>query len=223
MLTYEDCSKIVEAEVEKRKSKWYLSGFTWMEFEDAAQIIKIHIAAKWDLYDQTQKLEPWLNRTITHQIRNLIRNNYSNYAKPCVSCAASQGDELCSIYQTQCEKCPLYKKWAKARKYAFDVKLPLSTENHTEEIENKSFVSMDMEESARRLHERMKQVLLDHEWKVYDLLYIQSVSQEEVAKRLGYFTNEKNRSPGYKRISIIKKSIMAKVKKEMYSDNIDIV
>jgi hypothetical protein len=31
------------------------------------------------MWDQTKPLEPWVSRIITNQIRNLIRNNYTNY------------------------------------------------------------------------------------------------------------------------------------------------
>ena len=54
-------------------------------------------------------------------------------------------------------------------------------------------------------------------------LYIKNKSEEEVAHELGYRTSEKNRSPGYKQIKNIKKSIITKVKKHLKKDNIDII
>ena len=58
----------------------------------------------------------------------------------------------------------------------------------------------------------MKTVLKAVEWKVYNYLYIQHKSEEEVAKLMNYKTSEKNRVPGYKQIKNIKKSIIEKVK-----------
>ena len=58
----------------------------------------------------------------------------------------------------------------------------------------------------------MKKILKPIEWRVYDLLYIQNKTENEVAKAMGYVTSEKNRQPGYKQIKNIKKSIMKKVK-----------
>ena len=40
---------------------------------------------------------------------------------------------------------------------------------------------------------------------------------------MGYRTSEKNRSAGYKQVKNLKKSIMSKVKKYLYSGEIDIV
>ena len=54
------------------------------------------------------------------------------------------------------------------------------------------------------------------------LIYIENKSDEEVAKIMGYTTSEKGRSPGYKHIKNIKKSIINKVKKALYKNKIDI-
>jgi hypothetical protein len=53
-------------------------------------------------------------------------------------------------------------------------------------------------------------------------LYIQHLSEEQAAKKMGYKTSEKNRSPGYKQIKNLKKSIITKVKKFLNNDEIDI-
>jgi hypothetical protein len=68
----------------------------------------------------------------------------------------------------------------------------------------------------------MEQVLKTLEWKVYNYLYIQGYSEEKTAKLMGYKTTEKNRSPGYKQIKNIKKSIITKVKKCLKNDEIDL-
>ena len=57
---------------------------------------------------------------------------------------------------------------------------------------------------------------------VYRYLYIENLEEEDVAKKMGYKTNEKNRSPGYKQIKNIKKSIIKKVKKLLEKDDVDI-
>jgi hypothetical protein len=60
------------------------------------------------------------------------------------------------------------------------------------------------------------------EWKFYELVYVQHKSEEEAARIMGYKTTEKNRSAGYKQIKNLKKSIIQKVKKYIYSGEIDI-
>lgn len=86
-----------------------------MDFNDVSQILRIHINNKWPLYDQKQPLAPWVNRIISNQIKNLIRNNYGNYSRPCLKCSAAEGEDLCKIYGKQCGACPLYKKWEKRK------------------------------------------------------------------------------------------------------------
>ncbi len=68
----------------------------------------------------------------------------------------------------------------------------------------------------------MEEMLKPVEWKVYRMLYIENKSENEVASEMGYKTSEKNRTPGYKQITNIKRSIILKVKKAIQKDEIDI-
>ena len=54
------------------------------------------------------------------------------------------------------------------------------------------------------------------------MLYIENKNENEVASEMGYKTSEKNRTPGYKQITNIKRSIILKVKKAIQKDEIDI-
>ena len=211
-ITFEESIDLIDTELQKRKNRWNLTSLSWMDYDDVSQIIRIHIYKKWDLYDQSKPLAPWLNRIISNQIKNIIRNNYGNYARPCLKCSASDGEEGCEIYVKQCVDCPLYEHWFKNKKRAHDTKLPVSLENHPQEIYNKPSDSFDIEVEAMTLHNNMKKILKPIEWRVYNLLYIQNKTENEVAKAMGYVTSEKNRQPGYKQIKNIKKSIIKKVK-----------
>ena len=95
-----------------------------------SQIIKLHIFKKWHLYNPSQPLAPWLNRIITNQIKNIIRNNYGNYSKPCSRCAAAEAEDKCLVYGKQDNGCPLVAKWEKTKKVAHDVKIAVPLENH---------------------------------------------------------------------------------------------
>lgn len=217
-------SKISEInqEISKRKHKWSLSTLAWMDFNDVAQILRIHIYKKWSMYDQKQPLAPWINRIVSNQIKNLIRNNYGNYSRPCLKCAAAENEDGCNIYITQCSKCPLYAKWEKSKKSAHDIKLPVAYENHVQEIHNIIEDDIDIDKAAQNIHKKMEQILKPIEWKFYHLHYIQNKSEEESAKLMGYKTNEKNRKIGYKQVKNLKKAIMVKVKKHLYGGDIDI-
>ena len=210
-LKCEDRIEEVNFEINKRKNKWNLTALAWMDFDDVAQLLRVHIFKKWHLYDDAKPLAPWINRIITNQIKNLIRNNYGNFTRPCLRCAAAEGTDLCSIYEKQCNACPLYAQWEKTKKRAHDAKLPLALENHTKEIHSIPSDNYDVEAAAQKLHARMKMEL-----------YIDFLEEEQVAKKMGYKTSEKNRQPGYKQIKNIKKSIIIKVKNLLNQDKIDI-
>lgn len=220
---YEDNLKEIDTEIAKKRGKWNLTSLGWMDYDDVAQILRFHIFRKWHLYNPEKYLRPWVRAIISNQIKNLIRNNYTNFVKPCNRCEAAIGENGCEIYKTQCNSCPLYKNWEKNKKEGLYARMPLSLENYSQEVyyvqNNPSF---DIERSSENLHKKMQEILKPHEWKVYDLLYIQHKDEEEVAQIMGYKTTEKNRRPGYKHIKNITKKIIQKAKDCIKNDEIDI-
>ena len=220
-LKFEDCIEQIDVEINKRRGRWNLTALSWMDFDDVSQIIRVHIFKKWHLYDQSKSLAPWINTLISNQIKNLIRNNYGNYCRPCLKCAAAESESLCYIYGTQNSSCPLFAQWEKTKKAAYLTKLPSPLESVEHETENMELQEFDFDTILKRLNKQLKKKLKVNEWIVYEKLYLKNKTEQEVAKILGYKTSEKNRSPGYKQIKNIKKSIIEKAK-EIVSDNINI-
>ena len=95
--SFEDKSDIIDKAITKQKKKWQLTAITWMDYDDVTQIIKIHIYKKWNMWDQSKPLEPWIGRIIANQLKNIIRNNYTNYIRPCLNCPNNSGDDQCRI------------------------------------------------------------------------------------------------------------------------------
>ncbi|NBP00127.1 MAG: sigma-70 family RNA polymerase sigma factor [Proteobacteria bacterium] len=221
--SFEESIDQINSEILKRKSKWNLTAIAWMDFYDVSQILRFHIYKKWHLYDSSKPLAPWINRIISNQIKNLIRNNYSNFTRPCLKCNAAENEDGCAIYTTQCSACPLYANWEKNKKNAHDAKLTLSVENYAKEINNIPNDNLNLEISAKNIHTKMENILKPIEWKIYKHLYIEGRTEEQVAKLMGYRTSEKNRIAGYKQIKNVKKSIIFKVKKHLYNGDIDII
>lgn len=85
-IRFEDKYDLIYEQLEKRRSQWFLKAINWISWEDVKQIILTHIYNKWNLWDQKRAIEPWLNRIISNQIKNILRNHYSNFVRPCVSC-----------------------------------------------------------------------------------------------------------------------------------------
>lgn len=217
-LRFEDVEGIVDVELKKRKHKWYLGSISYMDYDDVCQIIRMHINKQWHLYDQTKQLEPWLNTVISNQIKNLLRNNYGAYAKPCLYCpfneSVSQEDSLCGFTKSgeQTKECPVYAKWARSKKDAFNVKLPKSFDNHSFEIELPNGQGQDIEKAINRVHDRMQKRLTPFHWSVYKMLFVDGMEEDVVAEKLGYKTTEKGRKAGYRSIRNMKKAFYLQVK-----------
>lgn len=220
---FEKYFDIINSAIIKRRSKWTLSAVAWMDYSDVHQIILIHIYRKIHLWDQNRPLEPWLNTLITHQISNLLRNLFSNFSRPCLKCAAAEGDNLCTLYTTQCAACPIFDYWQKHKKNAYNTKLPLTIENHIQEVFEIPNESIDIDKTLHSLHFLMKDELTKYEYNLYKDLYIKHLSEAEVVSSL-YRQNKSNSINFYiKQLANIKKIIMKKAKKLIYSGNIDFV
>jgi hypothetical protein len=194
-----------------------------MDYDDVSQIIRIHIFKKWDQYEQSRPIQPWLNTIITNQIRNLIRNVYSNYSRPCLKCGASIEPDKCSIYKEQCNTCPLFAHWQKRKEPATQIKIPVSMENHMNEVSQIFDETSDVFRHVEALHKKMKETLKPIEWQVYEGLFILGDDENAVATKLGYISNEAGRSPGYKQIRNIRKIIIDKAKKCLAKGEVDII
>ncbi len=218
MIEFQDKIEEINEELNKRRPKWTLKAIPSIDFDDISQLIRMHVYKKWKKWDQSRPLKPWLNRTITNQIINILRNLYGRYSRPCLSCAASQGGDLCSIFRKQCSDCPLYKHWEIHRKSAYDTKLPLPLESHTQEVFSIPGTSSDLNDQIEELHRKMKGVLNAVDYLIYQYLYIDGKTDEETAKLLGYKTSEKNRKPGYKRIFKTKQFLVQKAREILESD-----
>jgi DNA-directed RNA polymerase specialized sigma24 family protein len=218
--TFEDCVETVEEAIRKQRSRWRLDCISWFDFEDVEQVIKLHIYNKWSMWDQKRPLEPWINIIVTNQIRNLVRNHYGNYIKPCVNCPHNDLDNGCSFTKSglQDHECPDFRKWAKTKKPAFDLKVAVSTEEHVYEIGNNKDKNICFDSSIEKLNEHMKSQLSKVHYIAYEMLFFQDCSEEDVAEFMGYKTNEKKRKAGYRQVKNLKK-LFAKKASEIIKNN----
>ena len=173
--TFEESVDFIDIEIAKRKNLWTLSSIQWMDYDDVAQIIRIHIYDKWHLYDPTKPLGPWLNKVIAHQIKNIVRNIYGNYSRPCLKCCASEGDNLCKIYDIQCADCPLFLTWEKNKKQAKDALGIYERVIAIEALANHTLSNIHRDDYARILQNAVAEMIVNHTKK-------QRISQEELDK-----------------------------------------
>lgn len=210
---FEDCADIIDAAIQRQRGKWQLDAISWLDYEDVSQIIKLHIYNKWHMWDQKRPLEPWIGRIIHNQIRNLRRNLYGNYTRPCLQCEFSTGETTCSITPSklQCEQCVLYKKWAKRKKTGLNLKVTVSTENHHHEISSRPHAEVNYDESLKKLNKRMAEELSDQHYQAYIMLFFDEATEEDVAMFMGYKTSPAKRKAGYRQVKNLKKMFKSRV------------
>ena len=165
-----------------------------------------------------RELKPWINKIITNQFKNILRNYYLNFAKPCSSCpfdSSASGDNLCSFTKSglQDSSCPLYAKWTKSKKNAHDVKIPLRLD--AQEYESNAFKgeSFQVDRAVQQIDSHLREQLSEKHYEIYNMLFVENMSEDEVAKKLGYKTSEKGRTAGYKQLKNMRKFFKEKVLK----------
>ena len=126
------------------------------------------------------------------------------------------GENTCSVTASgiQDSQCKLYDKWANNKKAGLDLKITLSTENHTSEISSKVDTNFSYDLSVSKLNEYMKAELSVIHYQAYLMMFFQNSSEEEVAAFMGYKTNEKKRKAGYRQVKNLK-SIFQKKAEEI--------
>jgi DNA-directed RNA polymerase specialized sigma24 family protein len=220
---FEDCIDTIETAIRKQRSRWRLDCISWFDFEDVEQVIKIHIYNKWEMWDQNRPLEPWINIIVANQIKNLVRNHYGNYTKPCTTCEFNMGDDACSytLSNIQDRGCAKYAKWEKTKKVAFDLKVAVSADDHMYELgSDSSDTNVCFDSSVDKLNQAMKLELTDLHYKAYHMLYFESGSEEDVAILMGYKTNEKKRKAGYRQVKNLKKIFAEKAAQILQQNDI---
>ena len=233
MFTFEDKIDIIDREIAKRAPRWMLKFLSDMDYDDVAQLLRIHVANKWHMWDQERPLENWVNRVITRRMQNIVRDKWGNVAPPCRDCKFDEGENRCGHTPsgTKCNECPLYKKWSGKKRVAYRLKLASSIDD-PDYIEGKNrdvsaFGSgstrdqhVDYEKSEARLHAKMREKLNDFQWNIYRLMFVYHKSNEEIAELVGYTTNEENRSPGYKQLCNMRKIFTEKAKQLLKKEDI---
>jgi DNA-directed RNA polymerase specialized sigma24 family protein len=212
----------IDSLLERHRGKWQLKAIAWMDYDDVKQIIRVHIYKKWHKRNPSLPVEPWANTIIQNQIKNLLRNNYKNYARPCLNCPHNAGGEECLLTQSgmQDQSCALFNKWAQKKRAGFNLKLPVSLESHAHELEPNEKSYTDIEGLTERINSRMKERLSDRYYQAYLMMCVQAKTDEEVAEFMGYKSSEKNRKAGYKQIKNLKEMFKRHVMDILHTEDI---
>tara|TARA_Y100001938_G_scaffold150340_1_gene240808 strand:+ start:484 stop:1164 length:681 start_codon:yes stop_codon:yes gene_type:complete len=206
---FEDKREDLDQLLLKYRPKWQLSALAWLDYDDVCQIIRLHIYNKWHLWDQSRPFKPWASMIISNQIKNLIRNNYTSFAKPCLRCQYNMGGTLCDWTKSgdQDRTCADFEKWKKKKERAYNIKLPLTLDDGVA-TQNTSSIKdqVDYKLSSERLHELVMGQLSERHKAIYAMLYIHHKDETEVAKKFGFKGDStKRKTIRYKQISNLKK------------------
>lgn len=205
--------EVIKNEIEKRRRKWTLKAIPSLDFDDISQILMRHVYVKLHLYDKTKSpFVNWLNTLISNQIHNALRNTYFSSARPCLRCACCLPSDGCELYSEQTNQCPLFKHWEQTKKAAHDIKLPLPSETHQTEIFNIPGEQIDYDKAEKRFHNEMYKILKKHEWIVYNLMFIEHLTDAQIAKKMRWVSSE-GRPAGYGNLARLKKIFLQKARK----------
>ena len=179
-------------------------------------MVMIRLFKKYHLFHPAKgEFLHWVNKVISSAIKNILRDNYLKYNRPCLQCAKNLGGDVCSFTPSgkQCEECPLYAKWKKHKEQHFNVKQSLPLENHAQEAESQVGDFTNISEAKTIIDEKIKKKLRPIEYKLYELLYIENLNEREAGARLEYKQTNTKRGPGYQQIAKMKAKILEAAKK----------
>lgn len=220
--TFENSIIEVDRVIRFHSHRWRMNAIPSIDRDDIEQLLRIHIHSKWHLYKPELPLGNWLSSVIKNQLKNLLRNHFYKFATPCLGCAANENREdsegkLCRIYGHQCSECPLYLNWEKNKKDAYDVALPLTIENHLQQVSLLPFNDINFEDELEDLKSKLQLVLTLNEYRVFIGLYLEGKTEELVAMEIGYRINPKSKRHNHRHIKNIK-SVIIRVVKEILSN-----
>jgi RNA polymerase sigma factor (sigma-70 family) len=206
---YDDKREDLDELLKKYRGKWQLNALAWLDYDDVCQIIRIHIYKKWHLWDQERPFKPWAAMIISNQIKNLVRNNYTSFARPCLRCPHNMGNTACSLTKSreQDTSCLLFAKWKKKKERAYNIKLPLSLDDAVAvSSTTPSQDHLNYADSATKLHKLVIEHLNDKHKQIYIMLYIQNEDENKIAEKFGFKADSsKRKKPRYKQMANLKK------------------
>ena len=206
--TYEDLIPEIELLLNRYRAKWQLKSIEWLDYDDVCQIIRIHLHKKWHLWDQKRAFKPWASMLMNNQIKNLIRNHYGNFAKPCLRCSFYLGGDECGFTKSkeQDDECDDFAKWKTKKQSAFNLKMPVSLDSLISVQDRMKDDELNYEEKALKIHNLIMLELGEKHKEIYRLLYMEHWDEEKVAKKFGFKKDtSKRKTPRYKQINNLKK------------------
>lgn len=221
--SYEDKSEELNELLARCRHKWQLDALAWLDYDDVCQIIRLHIWKKWPLWDQNKSFKPWAATVISNQMMNLVRNNYSNFARPCLKCPFFQGSDGCGFTKSgiQDQECELFAKWKKKKERAYNLKLALPIDEG--KALGESFIedNINFEEAEQKIHNAVMKQLSGRHLEIYVMLFVEHREESEIAEIYGFKPDSsKRKTVRYKQLCNLKKKFIEMAKNALNEQDI---
>lgn len=196
----------LERLINRKRKHFKLAAVPSLSFDDVFQKIALHVYKYIHTYKSKKgKFEPWAATIIENQWKNILRDNYLSFKKPCAGCPYNDGDmanpESCSFTPSgkKSPECKDYAKWSYSiKRDRYNVKLPLPIENQTEDLvyhNPKEKIEAILHDLGPILRKRLRKT----DYKFFRLFYLEKKDLNETAKEMGWGMAMKNNRPKYKR------------------------
>lgn len=220
-LTFEENIDEINRLIKIHVSKWSLDGIPSMDKDDVASIIRSHIYKKFHLYNPNRPIGNWLTTTIKNRLKNLYRDTYYKYTAPCLDCPAylgknSNSDGECKLYGMCSKACGLYKEWEKTKQSAYNVNLPVTIEDHQNQINSRPFEELDFDTQIEDLKLKLSARLSETDYGLFCGIYLDNIPELQLIKTLKF----SSKTEGLRRIKDLKNTIVFIVKEILKQDDV---
>lgn len=222
---YEQYKVVIDKEIGKRVFRWKLTSLAYIDLSDIAQLLNLHVVTKIHLYDEEKSpFSHWVNRLLSNRLKNLFRDHYQSFSKPCDKCQFNGGGSTCTVFGKQSDTCSDYAAWFKSKRFKMEIAMahsisaPRLTDEHDQihqEINDKTSDFTDFETKIPEFNTLLKAKLRPLEWRAYTYLFIDHMTDIQAAKLLNYSVDGGKNSKGYKTI--------LKIKTKIYKISVEIV
>ena len=222
-------SQEIDSILYSKRPFWNLDAISHIGYDDVCQIIRLHIFDKFSLWDQTRPFAPWAARLISCQIINLKEKFYGKFAPPCSGCEFNFGAGKCGYNANglQGPECEKYLKWQIKKEASYRLLLPEIADRSYDidpdgecRIKIESREEKDYEHAADKLHSLIMENLDEKKKQIYRWLFIEHRSEEYIAEKLGFHSNEKGKKPGYRQIRTFRKTFVERAKVIMQKEDV---
>lgn len=205
---FEDNFEQIQKLAKIHSAKWKMRAIPSIDRQDIEQMLLTRVSQKIHLYKKDMPLGNWLSRVFINAMKNILRDYYYKFNCVCVNCPSNTAGQ-CKIYgEIESPDCNIFMKWVKEKKFHHDCALPVTLEDHRDEIYSMPSQDLNFEEQIAHLKHKLQDKLSILDYKIFSWCYIENKSDNDIIRLLNY----KNERLAKKQIANLKQNIVVIVK-----------